>query len=346
MSKRMRLGGDAKIALRPDDNMVSYNAATDARSEHGTVRFVPMDRILPSRFQMRRVFTPMAVRELADSIERDGLIHEPRVRPHPEKPGNYELLPGERRLRALALLAEEGRGEAVLRRDADGTVRIPVMVEEVDDDRARMMVVAENLGREDLSAWEEALTYAEIQRWLEERGELSGARRVGELVPNRTWQTVAKYLAVARSLTVEVLLGAGVVHDGGPDHERLAMLDFAPLARVATAAESDVQTAAELLLAELAQAGDAVAQRRLRDQREQASRAPRRAIQPADRAFQINTRRPLGQLSPDQAAHYLGRIAPAVGVLVERAGTGLSDEEAAMLAAQLEDSVRRLRSRN
>ena len=345
MSKRMRLGGDAKIALRPDNNMASYNAATDARSEHATVRYIPMDRVLPSRFQMRRVFTPMTVRELADSIDREGLIHEPRVRPHPEKPGYYELLPGERRVRALVLLAEEGRGETILRRDPDGTIRIPVMVEEVDDDRARMMVIAENLGREDLSAWEEALSYAEIQRWLESKGELSGVRRVGELVPNRTWQTVAKYLAVARAITMEVLSAAGVVHEGEPDHERLAQLDLAPLERVSGAA-SEPSKAATLLLQELAEAGDAAAQRQLREERAQVARAPQRAVQPADRAFQINTRRPLGDLAPDQAAHYLGRIAPAVSILVERAGTGLSDEEATTLAAQLEESAKRLRARS
>lgn len=345
MSKRLRIGGKAEIALRPDDNIASYNAETDARTEHQTVRYIPIDRVLPSRFQMRRVFTAAAVRDLADSIEREGLIHEPRVRPHPEKPGYYELLPGERRVRALTLLAEEGRGEAVLRRDPDGTVRMPVMVEEVDDDRARMMVVAENLGREDLSAWEEALSYVEIQRWLEDRGELSGVRRVGELVPNRTWQTVAKYLAVARGITMEVLSAAGVVHGGEPDHERLCALDLAPLSRVATTAESDPRRAADLLLGELAQAGDLAAQRVLRDQREQAARAPRHTVPAGERPFQINTRRPLNQLAPDQAAHYLGRIAPALGVLVEQAGGGLSDQAARTLAAQLEASASRLRAR-
>ncbi len=341
----MRLGGKAEIALRPDDNIASYNAATDARSEHATVRYVPIERILPSRFQMRRVFAPEAVRELADSIAREGLIHEPRVRAHPEKPGFYELLPGERRVRALALLAEEGRGEDFLRRDADGTVRVPVMVDEVDDDRARMMVIAENLGREDLSAWEEALSYLEIQRWLEGKGELSGVRRVAKLVPHRTWQTIGKYIAAARGITIDVLSAAGVVNEGAPDHDRLARLDLAPLARVADAAASDAQKAADLLLQELAYAEDAVAKRHLQEQRKQISRAPRRAIPPAARAFQINTRRPLGELAPAQAAHYLGRIAPAVGVLVERAGTGLSDEEAASLASQLEESAKRLRKR-
>lgn len=346
MSKRMRLGGETKISLRPDDNITSYDAATDARSEHGTVRYVASDRVLPSRFQMRRVFRPRAVRDLADTIEREGLIHEPRVRPHPDKPGFYELLPGERRVRALLLLAEEGRGERVVRRDADGTVRIPVMVEEVDDDRARMMVIAENLGREDLSAWEEALSYAEIQRWLASRGELSGVRRVGELVPNRTWQTVARYLAVANGITLEVLRSADVVQDAEPDHERLARLDLAPLERVAAAAAQDPAKAAMLLLQELAQSGDAPAQRRLRDEREPALRAPRHNSGEADRPFQINTRRPLSELAPNQAAHYLGRIAPAVSVLVERAAAGLTGEEAAALADQLTRSAARLRSRS
>lgn len=340
----MRLGGEARVALRPDDNMASYNAATDARSEHDTVRYVPLDRVLPSRFQMRRVFALMSVRELADSIEREGLIHEPRVRPHPERPGYYELLPGERRVRALALLAEEGRGEWVLRRDPDGTVRMPVMVEEVDDDRARMMVIAENLGREDLSAWEEALSYLEIQRWLEARGELSGVRRVGELVPNRTWQTVARYLAVAHGMTSEILAAAGVLHEEEPDHERLSMLELAPLSRVTS--EPDTNRAAEMLIVELAQAGDASAQRRLREQREEQTRAPRRAVPLAERPFQINNRRPLSDLAPDQAAHYLGRIAPAVSVRAERASNGLSDAEAGELAAQLEASAQRLRSRS
>jgi len=341
MSKQLRLGGKAGIALRPDDNIVSYNAATDARSEHGTVRYVPVERVTASRFQMRRVFTPMAVRDLADSIERDGLIHEPRVRPHPEKPGYYELLAGERRVRALSLLAEEGRGANVLRRESDGSARMPVMIDEVDDDRARMIVIAENLGREDLSVWEEALSYVAIQRWLESRGELSGARRVGELVPNRTWQTVARYLAVARGITPEVLAAAGVTHEGEPNHERLSLLDLAPLHRVATTAEADPKKAASILLAELAQAGDLAAQRHLREQREAEQQAPKTG----ERAFQINTRCPLDQLSARQAAHHLGRIAPALRVLAEKAGSGLTAEEALSLAEQIEESARQLRLR-
>lgn len=64
---------------------------------------IPLAEIWPSRWQYRRTFEPEALLELAKSIERHGLINAVLVYRHED--GGFELIAGERRLRALAALA-------------------------------------------------------------------------------------------------------------------------------------------------------------------------------------------------------------------------------------------------
>src|SRR5215472_6998697 len=57
-----------------------------------------------SPFQARMHFSEAELQELAESLDQQGMLSRIRVRPHPEREGRYQLVYGERRLRAARLL--------------------------------------------------------------------------------------------------------------------------------------------------------------------------------------------------------------------------------------------------
>ncbi|MEO8480483.1 MAG: ParB/RepB/Spo0J family partition protein [Gemmatimonadota bacterium] len=110
----------------------------------GALREVPVESIQPNPWQPRREFHEEALQELTDSIKASGLLQPPVVRPV----GNgYELIAGERRLRAVKRLGWE---------------TIPVVLREVDDQAALTLAMIENLQRDDLSAIDTALGYQQL----------------------------------------------------------------------------------------------------------------------------------------------------------------------------------------
>ena len=98
--------------------------------------------IEPNRDQPRRDFDEQALSELADSIEKHGLIQPIVVRPLSN--GNYQIIAGERRWRACRIA---------------GLTEVPVIVKELDDKQYMEVALIENLQREDLNAVEEASGY-------------------------------------------------------------------------------------------------------------------------------------------------------------------------------------------
>lgn len=102
------------------------------------IRRVPLSAVAPSREQPRRRFQEESIASLAESIERDGLLSPPMVRPCP---GGYELIAGERRLRALKRL---------------GAVTVDALVVEASDSEAAVLSLVENLQREELHYLDEA----------------------------------------------------------------------------------------------------------------------------------------------------------------------------------------------
>ncbi len=102
------------------------------------VRLLPVERIWPSPTQPRRKFEAEPLRELAASIRRYGVLSPLCVRP--AGPG-YELIAGERRLRAAKLA---------------GLTQVPCAVLQADDATAEALTLVENLQREDLDYLEEA----------------------------------------------------------------------------------------------------------------------------------------------------------------------------------------------
>jgi ParB family chromosome partitioning protein len=81
----------------------------------GNLRELPLSQIKPNPFQPRTHFEPESLQELSESIKASGLLQPVVVRP---KDGRYELIAGERRLRAVQEL---------------GWRQIPAVVKEVDD---------------------------------------------------------------------------------------------------------------------------------------------------------------------------------------------------------------------
>lgn len=111
------------------------------------VQKIPVDRIRPNRFQPRRIFDESALAELSDSIKERGLLQPISVwKDHAED--HYELIAGERRLRAskLAGLAEI---DAIVKRD-------------LDDEQKLGLSLIENIQREDLNAVDTALAYRQL----------------------------------------------------------------------------------------------------------------------------------------------------------------------------------------
>ena len=99
-----------------------------------------------SPYQPRREFREEELRELAESLKNNGLVQPPTVRKIPG--GKYELIAGERRLRAAQLA---------------GWSKIRVTLVEADDQTAAVMTTTENLQREDLNPIEEAVSYKTLQ---------------------------------------------------------------------------------------------------------------------------------------------------------------------------------------
>lgn len=115
-----------------------------AEPPKGDVQRIAVSSVVPNPQQPRRRFSQAELAELAASIEQNGLLQPLLVRPAPGRGGHYELVAGERRLRAVASL---------------GWHDVPVVVRDVDDDTLLVLALVENLQREALGPLEEAQGY-------------------------------------------------------------------------------------------------------------------------------------------------------------------------------------------
>ncbi|MFM2374504.1 MAG: chromosome partitioning protein ParB, chromosome partitioning protein ParB family [Candidatus Parcubacteria bacterium] len=139
--------------------------------ESNSIFWVEVDKISPNPFQPRRDFDESRLRELADSIRMYGIMQPLTVtrREIPKEDGglttSYELIAGERRLRASKLA---------------GLPQVPVIIRSSEEsDRMKLeLAIIENLQREDLNPVDRALAFKQ----LAEQFELSHsqvARKVG-----------------------------------------------------------------------------------------------------------------------------------------------------------------------
>ena len=110
-----------------------------------TYRELPVDSVLPNPAQPRSVFDEEALAELVFSIKTIGLLQPIVVRKSGS--GSYELIAGERRLRASKLA---------------GVTAIPAIIRNTEDSNMLRDALLENLHRSNLNALEEAAAYSQM----------------------------------------------------------------------------------------------------------------------------------------------------------------------------------------
>jgi ParB family transcriptional regulator, chromosome partitioning protein len=115
------------------------------KNDNEEVLQIPVQQIIPNRFQPRTVFIDERIEELSQTIEAHGIIQPIVVRSIGEN--QYELIAGERRWRAVQKLGWE---------------KIPAIIKEMDDSQTASVALIENLQREELTAIEEAMAYAKL----------------------------------------------------------------------------------------------------------------------------------------------------------------------------------------
>ena len=103
---------------------------------------LPLEQLHPFRDHPFKVLDDDAMRETVESVERFGVLVPAIARPDPE--GGYELVAGHRRHRACELAGKE---------------TMPVIVRELDDDAATILMVDSNLQRETILPSERAFAY-------------------------------------------------------------------------------------------------------------------------------------------------------------------------------------------
>lgn len=133
-----------------------------------SVFWIELDRIVPNPYQPRREFEPEALKDLAESIREYGVLQPIVVTRKPAEAGHapeYELLAGERRLRAAKLI---------------GLAQIPVIIRDDTSNKVKLeLALVENLQREDLNPMEKARAFRKL---IDEFGMLQRevAQKVGK----------------------------------------------------------------------------------------------------------------------------------------------------------------------
>lgn len=122
----------------------SEQAGSKADEVRNDIIEIPIKQIDSNPFQPRTFFNEASLRELAESIREFGIIQPLVVR---EKEDRYELIAGERRLKASLIC---------------GRSNVPCIVRAVDDREMAAIALIENLQRADLNFFEEALGYHKL----------------------------------------------------------------------------------------------------------------------------------------------------------------------------------------
>jgi len=163
--------------------LLSADEATTVVTHATTNWMIPVGQIEANPFQPRTDFEEVALKELADSIRVHGVIQPLTVRKLTA--GQYQLVSGERRLRASKLV---------------GLEEVPAYVLEANQQGMLEMALIENIQRKDLNAIEVAISFKRLQEECQIKQEELG-ERVG-----KDRATVANYLRLLK-LPPEIQLG-------------------------------------------------------------------------------------------------------------------------------------------
>jgi ParB family chromosome partitioning protein len=166
MSETKRLGRGLEALLG--------SVTREQAQASGALRELPVNHVMPNPYQPRTQVDEATLAELTSSIEASGLLQPVVVRP---RNGKYELIAGERRLRAVQRL---------------GWTKIPAVVRDVDDPTLLTLSLIENLQRDGLTAIDEAAGYQRLgEEFKLPQAEI--ARRVG-----RNRSTIANLLRLLK----------------------------------------------------------------------------------------------------------------------------------------------------
>lgn len=182
---------------------------TRTRVGRGGIVQVPVNEIDPNPNQPRRVFDGESLAALAESIAQYGVLSPITVRLHY---GRYELIAGERRLRAARLA---------------GLTRVPCLILDVDMEESGLLAMVENLQREDLDFVEEARGISNLIRMFDMSQE-EAARRLGlsqSAVANklRLLKLPPDILATLRDKGLTERHGRALLRLGTPEEQRAAL---------------------------------------------------------------------------------------------------------------------------
>lgn len=138
------------FGLGEKDNQMEAARITDSDAieeiaKNEEINKIPIDHIIPNRFQPRTVFDDEKIEELSRTIHTHGIIQPIVVRPIED--GQFELIAGERRWRAMKKL---------------GWDSVPAIIKDFNDTETASVALIENLQREELSPIEEAIAYGKL----------------------------------------------------------------------------------------------------------------------------------------------------------------------------------------
>lgn len=175
--KKKGLGKGLGALIREDTLIDETNRAD---------KLLPVSVIRPKANQPRRHFDEEAMKELATSIAKHGLIQPIAVR---KTEDCYEIIAGERRYRASIQA---------------GLDQIPVRVLEVDDPTADELSLIENIQREDLNPIEEALAYQSFMK----KGSFTQEETAKELGKSRSYiANTIRLLKLEEEIQEHLILG-------------------------------------------------------------------------------------------------------------------------------------------
>ncbi|WP_277587480.1 nucleoid occlusion protein [Psychrobacillus antarcticus] len=123
---------------------------------------IPIEKIVPNRYQPRTVFDDDRIEELARTIHTHGVIQPIIIRQMEDE--KYEIIAGERRFRAMTKLKWS---------------EVPAIIRNLSDKETASIALIENLQREELTAIEEAVAYQKLLK-LHELTQEALAQRLGK----------------------------------------------------------------------------------------------------------------------------------------------------------------------
>ena len=147
-----------------------------------TVTSVPLSELHTFKGHPFRVLDDEKMQETVESVKQYGVLMPGIVRPHPE--GGYEVIAGHRRWRACELA---------------GLTEMPVIIREMDDDTAVVLMVDTNIQREDILPSEKAKAYRmkyEAMKHQGSKGEKYTADAIGEAAGD-SGRTVQRYIRLS-----------------------------------------------------------------------------------------------------------------------------------------------------